>query len=179
MKKTRRKGHSQPHSVHRLPVVLGFSGGVFWRPVQVFGRRVAESGRRKPRRKSARRHCAVTITVWRKSEMLYTATPETHSPFLPSLMTTTNSTIDCPCPASQLEVVLGPNHGYASSFLLQSSFANFTDPNAKWTKYSYAPSYRFHLQLSYDLTSCDPLHERRRPPSSVVEYSIAGGEYRM
>ena len=139
----------------------------------------SESGRRQPRRRSARRHCAVTITVWRKSEMLYTATPETHSPFLPSLMITTNSTIDCSCLASQLEAVLGPNHGYASSLLLQLSFANFADQNAKWTQYSYAPSYRFHLQLSYDMTSCDPLHERRRPPGSVVEYSFAGGEYRM
>ena len=57
------------------------------------------------------------ITVRPKSELLYTAAPVTHIPFLASLITT-NPTIGCLCPTSHLGVVFVPNHRCASVLLL-------------------------------------------------------------
>ena len=92
---------------------------------------------------SPARSASFWFLYWSCQHLSYTATPEMHCLFLVSLMITTNSKVGCLHQASQLGVVLRPDHWCAyESHMFLLSFVIFTDLNAKWPPYSYAPSSR-------------------------------------
>ena len=186
MKETRRRGHSQPRSVHHLPVVLGFSGGVFWRPVQVFGRRVvADRAAAEVSAPSLFYSNCFLFWILRYSTAKIWATVHSNTrdaqPFLASLMITTNSTIDYLCPAPQLGAVFGPVTGAQRCFYCPLSFfANFTQtrtPN-RCDILTRPLSRTFRAsQRHVELRRWDPFRERRCPPGSAVEYHGRHSEY--